>query len=735
MNSQASASKPTSNAFEQLNPVVQRWVWKQGWRSLRAIQEKATTSILAKQRDVIIAAATAGGKTEAAFLPVISNCINQSAEGFSALYISPLKALINDQARRMESLCDLAELDMTPWHGDISASVKNRALRKPRGLVLITPESLEAMFVRRGGQVASLFGALDYVIIDELHAFIGTERGIQLLSLLSRLERVLKRQVVRIGLSATLGDMNIAAQALRAGADAPPEIIFDDADSSELLVQVRGYVGDDPKNENSSWAVESHLFNILRGESNLIFAGSRRRVESTADRLRRMCEDIGAPNEFFPHHGNLSKELREDLEKRLKDGKLPTSAVATTTLELGVDIGDVVSVAQIGAPRSIAGLRQRLGRSGRRGDAPSVLRIYAEERLLTAQSPFPDQLRQDTIMSVAAVRLLAKKWCEAPHGGALHLSTLTHQVLALIKQYDGMGAQNLYSQLCTKGAFRNVDRALFTRLLRQMGSDEAKLLEQVDDGTLLLGEVGERIADRYDFYAVFQTPEEYRMECAGRTLGQLSAKSMLVPEQYVIFAGRRWQVEDVDAESKVVYVKPAAGGTPPSFDTMGGSEDTSDKLVEEMRLVYQDNKPALFCDAAAKQFLDEGRKAFAAANLGEIGILVKANESYLFPWLGKRRQRTLCHWLTYDGIDATCEGIAICAHAPQNELMQALSTMVNNPPPDPMALASRIKMRDKQKYHEYLSDDLLDEELARDWLNTEGLPEIVRLITDQKSKN
>lgn len=730
MNSLNSDSNSASTAFDQLNPAVQKWIWKQGWGSLRAIQEKAVAPILAKQRDVIIAAATAGGKTEAAFLPVISNCIEQSKAGFSALYISPLKALINDQARRMESLCELAELDMTPWHGDISASVKNKALRMPRGLVLITPESLEAMFVRRGSQVASLFGALDYVIIDELHAFIGTERGIQLLSLLSRLERVLKRPVVRIGLSATLGDMNIAAQALRTGAKTPPEIIFDDADSSELLVQVRGYeIDGDTKSENSSWAVESHLFNILRGESNLIFAGSRQRVEIMADRLRRMCEDIGAPNEFFPHHGNLSKELREDLEKRLKDGKLPTSAVATTTLELGVDIGDVVSVAQIGAPHSIAGLRQRLGRSGRRGDAPSVLRIYAEEQPLTAKSPFPDQLRQDTVMSVAAVRLLVEKWCEVPHGGALHLSTLTHQVLALIKQYGGMGAPTLYRQLCAEGAFRNVDEALFVRLLRQMGSEEARLIEQADDGALLLGEIGERIADHYDFYAVFQTTEEYRLESAGRTLGQLSATSMLVPEQYIIFAGRRWQVEDIDADAKVVRVIPAAGGTPPSFDGMGG-EEISDRLVEKMRTVYQDTAPAPFCDTSAKQYLEEGRKAFASANLGKTSILTRENEAYLFPWLGTRRQTTLCHWLnTYDGIKAECEGIAIRASAPQNELLQILLKMANGQPPDPMSLAKKIKMKVEQKYHEYLSDDLLDEELARDWLDTEGLPEIVGRMT------
>ncbi|WP_046021617.1 DEAD/DEAH box helicase [Magnetospira sp. QH-2] len=729
MNSQDSGSSASSVAFDRLHPAVQRWIWKQGWSSLRSIQEKAIGPILAQQRDVIIAAATAGGKTEAAFLPVISRCIDGQGNGFRALYVSPLKALINDQARRLEDLCDQADLDLTPWHGDISASVKNRAIRNPGGLVLITPESLEAMFVRRGSQIGTLFSSLNYIVIDELHAFIGTERGIQLLSLLSRLEHVLKRQVVRIGLSATLGDMGIAAEALRANKEVSPEIVLDDAAGSELLVQVRGYQRHNPDSEdNDGWEIENHLLKTLRGESNLIFAGSRQRVEVMADRLRRISGEKGVPNEFFPHHGNLSKELREALEKRLKDGNLPTNAIATTTLELGIDIGDVVSVAQIGAPRSIAGLRQRLGRSGRRGDAPSILRIYAEEAPLTAKSPIADRLRQDTVMSVAAIRLLVRKWCEAPRNGALHLSTLTHQVLALIKQYGGMSAPALYWQLCIKGEFRNVDEGLFVRLLRQMGSEDARLLEQADDGALLLGEVGERIADRYDFYVVFQTPEEYRVESGGRTLGQISANSQLVPEQYVIFAGRRWQVEDVDSEAKVVRVIPAAGGIPPTFDGIG-VEEISDGLVAEMRAVYQDSAPAPYCDPAGRQFLEEGRKAYASANLHRFDALFEDRQSYLFPWLGSRRQTTLCHWLNmFDGIIAEAEGVAIGVRADLGDLQHALAEMAACGPPDHMNLAYRIKMKKSQKYHEYLSDELLDHELARDFFDSEGLQEVVKTI-------
>jgi ATP-dependent Lhr-like helicase len=151
-----------------------------------------------------------GRKTEAAFLPLISEVLEEDvggSGGFDLLYIAPLKALITDQANRLEAICQEAELPVVPWHGDVAASIKTRATKRPRGILLITPESLEALFIRRGLDVPRLFRSVRAVILDEVHTMLDSERGVQLRSLLTRLELAIGRPVRRIGLSATLGDM------------------------------------------------------------------------------------------------------------------------------------------------------------------------------------------------------------------------------------------------------------------------------------------------------------------------------------------------------------------------------------------------------------------------------------------------------------------------------------------------------------------------------------------------
>lgn len=208
------SSHPSSSdesGFSLLHPSIQRWVWSKGWTSLRDAQEQAIRPILEAKDDVIIAAATAAGKTEAAFMPILANIANAGEESALAIYVSPLKALINDQWGRLEELCESLELPVIPWHGDIASSRKTRFLKHPRGVLLITPESLEAMFVTRGSQTPRLFAAAQHVVVDELHAFIGTDRGKQMQSLLHRIEDAAGKRIPRVGLSATLGDMNLAA--------------------------------------------------------------------------------------------------------------------------------------------------------------------------------------------------------------------------------------------------------------------------------------------------------------------------------------------------------------------------------------------------------------------------------------------------------------------------------------------------------------------------------------------
>lgn len=443
MNSQASSSE--SSSFALLDERIQRWIWQARWTELRDAQERAIPVILEGKRDVIIAAATATGKTEAAFFPILTKLLAAS-EPACAIYIGPLKALINDQWSRLELLCESLDVPVVPWHGDISAARKKEFLKHPRGCLLITPESLEGLLMREGHALTGLLGGLCYIVVDELHAFIDTERGKQLQSMMHRIEVALGRPVPRIGLSATLGEIGLAAEFLRPSGEAGVDIIDSGQGGQELKVVVRGVYDLPPRpgEEDSTVAgkeegaddepyeavsagvtfVAEQLFATLRGSNNLVFPNSRGKVELLADLLRRASDRLGVPNEFWPHHGSLSKELREETERALKDGDRPATAIATTTLELGIDIGAVKSIAQVGPAPSVASLRQRLGRSGRRPGEAAILRCYCIENSLEADTPISDQLREGLVQTIAQIRLLVGGWCEPPRVRSMHLSTL-----------------------------------------------------------------------------------------------------------------------------------------------------------------------------------------------------------------------------------------------------------------------------------------------------------------------
>jgi ATP-dependent Lhr-like helicase len=704
-------------------------VWDQGWTDLRDVQERAIGPILEGNRDVIIAAATAGGKTEAAFLPICSQLVEQPTGSVRALYVSPLKALINDQFDRLERLCERLEIPVHRWHGDVSSSHKRQVLSDPAGILLITPESLEALFVLRGTAIAKLFSRLDFIVVDELHSFIGSERGQQLQSQLSRLEFVLRRRVPRIALSATLGDMELAAEFLRPGKALPCEILVSNESRQEVRLQMRGYrvrppnpalqrdgADADPLDKGAVEMIGAHLFDVLRGKDNLIFANSRRNVEVYGDYLRRLCEQARVPNEFWPHHGSLSKELREHAEAVLKDPGVPASVVCTTTLEMGIDIGSVATIAQIGVPPAVAGLRQRLGRSGRRGE-PSVLRIYIEEPNLEPDSPPQDCLRAELVQAIAMVRLLMTKWCEPPNVGALHLSTLVQQILSLIAQYGGAKAVEAWCVLCRDGAFPSVSEEVFLKLLRELGAQD--LIIQSSDGTLLLGVKGERIVNHYSFYTAFVTPEEYHLVTAGHELGTLPISHPLSDGSYIIFAGQRWRVLSVDVERRIVDLEPSPAGRAPRFT--GGGAEVHDRVRQEMKAVYESTDVLPFLDPNARALLMEGRDAYARYQLGRTSLVEFEGHVALFSWTGDRILDTLLVQLRDRNLPVERDGIAVVVNdINAAALIPHLRALAAQGPDDAVQLAGTVVNKLIEKHHVFLNEELLSIDYASCRLDVEG---------------
>ena len=704
-----------SSSFLMLDERIQQFIWAEGWEELRDAQELAIPPIINCDRDVIVAAATAAGKTEAAFLPALSFIMKRGSPGL-IVYISPLKALINDQFARLDRLCEQLEIPVWPWHGDISASSKKRFLHKREGVLLITPESLEALMCNRGTSVAAIFAHLRFLVIDELHAFIGSERGKQLQSLMHRVESVIHRSVPRIGLSATLGDMRLASGFLRPGKGDEVVLVESKSSSGEIRILVKGFEeplvvrqedSDEEPEPVTPAQVAAQLFKALRGSNNLVFPNSRAGVEQYTHLLNKMCGDNMLPMEFWPHHGNLSKEIRVETETALKQKELPATGICTNTLELGIDIGAVKSVAQIGPPPSVASLRQRLGRSGRRKGEAAILRSYCIEDAIGGETSICTDLRLQFLKMTAIISLLLEGWFEPPSARGAHLSTLIQQILSFIAQNGGSSIQELYALFCCPLApFSGLSKDDFRGLIRNLG--EKELLIQDSAGTLLHGPAGEKRVNHYTFYSAFVTHEEFRIVSSGRTLGTLPVSQALNIGQRILFAGRTWIIEEVDEEQRTVVVVPARGGSPPLFS--GGSGRTHTQVRLRMRHLLESTEIPVYLDDVAKRFLAEARGNYARRNLSHEVIVDQGDTLLLLTWLGDNANEAIACLLSYHGFPANAAGPGVEIRKGQRsipELFEALCDFADEEVPDLGILLADAKNLQREKWDWALPDWLL----------------------------
>jgi len=509
-------------------------------------------------------------------------------------------------------------------------------------------------------------------------------------------------------------------------------LIESEGGEAELQLQLRGYtLGDGDQSQLSTTdAIADHIFEHLRGRDNLVFAGSRQSVEIYADRLRELCEREHLPQEFYPHHASLSREHRDFVERRLKDPSKPTTAVCTSTLELGIDIGDISCVAQIGAPFSVSALRQRLGRSGRREGQPAILRQYAIEACLNSESSFVDRLRLGLVRSVAMIELLLEGWCEPPKPQALHLSTLVHQVLSVIAERGGASASTLHRILCQAGPFKLVSSPIFADLLRALGDPDVELLEQADDGQLLLGRAGEKLVEHYGFYAVFQTPEEYRLVAEGQELGTLPIDNVLAPGTMVIFSGRRWLVLEVSDQDKVVTVMPAAAGTPPVFG--GDPGEVHDTVVERMFALLESDCQPIYMDDVSTTLLKEARRSYAELGFRSCPIFPLGEKSYAVATrCGSIKSASLALALRSHGFDVELHDGFLVAKTRQedHDIYKALRQIGSANIEEFDTDGGRLVF---EKFHPYLPVALLKADALSCRIDFSALPQMCDMLLQQQ---
>ena len=453
----------------------------------------------------------------------------------------------------------------------------------------------------------------------------------------------------RIGLSATIGDFMPAQAFLCAAAPSTVRVIEDRSQRKELRVGIKGYIeypaaGEGDNSEVTSGSAPTGLAAIaadiaqrFRSESNLIFCNSRRQTELLADKLRVLAELEHWPrNPFLLHHSSLSRELREDAERELKSGQ-PVTAICTSTLEMGIDLGAVRAIGQVGPTWSVTSLVQRLGRSGRREGEPQVLRLYTLDEAVTEHSSLSDRLFPELIRAIALLELHREQWLESPEPDRFHFSTCIHQVLSVLRQTGGASAARLHEVLCRRGAFQRIAQFQFADLLRGLAAKQ--LVEEIPTGELILAPVGERIVESRDFYAAFASRIEYRIEHDGQAIGVLPQDSIPAEGEFLLLAGRRWRVNLVDHNSKRVLVIPAKGWKQPRF--AGGIGGIHPTVVQRMRQVLSEDIGYPFLNLAAVQLLAQARQTFTDACLGTRDTVTSLSGVEWFPWRGSRVLLTL----------------------------------------------------------------------------------------------
>jgi ATP-dependent Lhr-like helicase len=361
-------------------------------------------------------------------------------------------------------------------------------------------------------------------------------------------------------LSATIGDRGIGQRYLSPKNPEAVEVITDEGGESEVMMRVHGYDvlrlkdADEERKEASlesdeilTVAIAEDLVEHCRSHSNLVFANAKGDIELLADAANEACRRAGLPESFLVHHGSLSKEVREDTEERMKSRR-PHTAICSSTLEMGIDIGSVRLVGQIGAPWSVASMKQRMGRSGRKAGEARRLRCYVDCTTdAESDNPF-SSLPLELLQTIAVCDLLLEGWVEPPAGNELDLSTLSHQIMSTIAERGAATAHELQTWLCREGPFGVVSREVFVRLLRALGG--ADIIEQGVDGKLILGLVGEKLRARRDFYAAFASRTEYAVIAGARVLGALPIDALPKPSDHIVFAARRWQVASIDTDRR-----------------------------------------------------------------------------------------------------------------------------------------------------------------------------------------
>ena len=724
--------------FERYAPFVQDFIYRNRWESLRAIQVAAGDAVFNTDENVLLSASTASGKTEAAFFPILTLFSEDPPRSVGAIYIGPLKALINDQFSRLNDLCAEADIPVWHWHGDVAQSHKNKLLKHPSGILQITPESLEALLLHKHMDIVRLFG----------------DRGGQTLCLIERLSRLAGVNPRRIGLSATIGDPEGTGRFLASGTGrrtvipklenkgtrwrlsmehfyiTGPQSAEDGETPSDALPPLEAPTDEAPVHADPGMG---YIFEHTRGKKCLIFVNSREECEAVTTTLRQYCEIKNEPDRFLIHHGNLSAAYRETAEAVMKDDEQFRTTVTTATLELGIDIGRLERAFQIDAPFTVSSFLQRMGRTGRRDLPPEMWFVMREEQP-EPRAMLPTTIPWKLLQGIALVQVyLEERWVEPPKLDRLPYSLLYHQTMCTLASCGEMTPAALASRVLSLSYFHRVTQDDFRLLLRHLL--ETEHIQRTETGGLIIGLAGERLTSSYKFYAVFQENEEYIVRCRSHELGTIC----LPPPagEKIAIAGQVWVVEEVDHKRHMVYCEEIKGKVPAYFGQCPG--DIHTKILERMRQVLCEEKSYPYLMQNAVSRLAQARHTARNAGIGREPLLNLGGDMWvLLPWLGtyaflalERFLKLRCApLLGLRGLDSSRPYfIQFTMQADRDTFFRVLAEEAEKPF-DPLELVYPKEIPLFEKYDEFLPAQLVKKGFAYGILGITEMKERIKAWTD-----
>ena len=635
------------DVFSRLAPFIQDYIYFNNWKELRPIQVAACNLILDTDDNILLSSGTASGKTEAAFLPILTDIYEKPASSVSVLYISPLKALINDQFIRIEDMLKETDIKVTKWHGDVAQNVKTKLIRNPKGIIQTTPESLEAMLMRNSGNILRLFSDLRYIVIDEVHYFMNDDRGMQLLCILERIQRIIKKEPRRIGLSATLGNYDIAKKWLNFGTNRKCEMPDVEEEKRRIRLGIKYYELEEREGNLSILDYYNDLYKYTLNKKCIIFSNSKAEVEENIAHLKKIAEARKTKDIYYVHHANISNILRKQAEEQMKNEEENAVTGATVTLELGIDLGKLDRIIQTGSPFTVSSFVQRLGRSGRRGQPSEMLFLFKEEKE-DKPKEFYEEIDFEFIKCIAIIELYVKeRWIETMEKNDLPYSLLYHQTMSYLYSMGAVTPKELAKYILTLKPFKKVSTEDYKNLLKYLLEKEE--LEKDEEGNLLIGRSGERKVNSFNFFSVFTTPIEYSVRNSSQEIGTVQTP-YLIGQQFSL-AGFTWKVVDINEEKRQIFVKKVGGISKIAWND-DGNIFINTKIMKKMKEVLEDSEEYRYLNKDALEKLKEIRNIAKMTGILENKVITLEKGIYgIIPWLGTKEIIALEFSLKEEGIN------------------------------------------------------------------------------------